>query len=208
MLPRIAVVVSFMLLWAGVATAQSFFPPTLGTTGVACSPNLPGMAVTVSINGVAPAYYLASGAVLTRNGDRLRLTYLDGCGLLTVITHWSLTATLQGVPPGTYAIDVVANPDGHTCAFAPLGPAQIGTIVVPPLPCPAPCLADVAAVGGNPGRDGLLTADDVVVYLSAFFAGNLSVADVAMVGGGVGADGQLTPDDIVLFLDRFFGGCP
>ena len=69
------------------------------------------------------------------------------------------------------------------------------------------CLADVAALGGGAGGDGQLTADDVVGYLAAFFAGNLAVADVASLGGAPQPDGQLTPDDLVVFLAAFFGGC-
>lgn len=69
------------------------------------------------------------------------------------------------------------------------------------------CLADVASLGGAPGADGQLTADDVVAFLSAFFAGDLWLADVASLGGGAGGDGQLTADDVVAFLSAFFAGC-
>jgi hypothetical protein len=75
-------------------------------------------------------------------------------------------------------------------------------------PNPFPCtIADVAGLGGTPGADGQLTADDVVVFIAAYFAGNTSVADVAVLGGAVGHDGQLTADDIVAFLGAFFTGC-
>lgn len=69
------------------------------------------------------------------------------------------------------------------------------------------CRADVAGLGGTPGADGQLTADDVVVYLGAFFAGDLAIADIASLGGGENPDGQLTADDVVAFLGSFFGGC-
>lgn len=68
-------------------------------------------------------------------------------------------------------------------------------------------LADVGSLGGSVGRDNLLTADDIVVFLGAFFAGNVAVADVAALGGGTLPDGQLTADDIVVFLSAFFAGC-
>lgn len=68
-------------------------------------------------------------------------------------------------------------------------------------------LADVASLGGSIGPDGRLTADDIVVYLAQFFAGNAAVADIATLGGAPGADGQMTADDLVLFLARFFEGC-
>lgn len=68
-------------------------------------------------------------------------------------------------------------------------------------------VADVAIVGGGAGFDGLLSADDVILFLSAFFAGNTSIADVASLGGTTNPDGELTVDDIVAFLGAFFGGC-
>lgn len=71
----------------------------------------------------------------------------------------------------------------------------------------SPCLADVAGLGGVAGADGQLTPDDIIFYLSAFFANDLAVADKVGLGGAPGADGQLTPDDIIAFLDSFFGGC-
>ncbi|MGH7130936.1 MAG: GC-type dockerin domain-anchored protein [Phycisphaerales bacterium] len=69
------------------------------------------------------------------------------------------------------------------------------------------CLADVAGLGGSIGGDGQLTADDIVLFLGAFFGGDLSVADVAGLGGSIGGDGQLSADDIVVFLSAFFAGC-
>ncbi|MGH7131952.1 MAG: GC-type dockerin domain-anchored protein [Phycisphaerales bacterium] len=69
-------------------------------------------------------------------------------------------------------------------------------------------IADVGTLGGTAGRDNQLTADDIVVYLAAFFSGNLAVADLAALGGVGGPDGELTPDDLVIFLGAFFAGCP
>lgn len=69
-------------------------------------------------------------------------------------------------------------------------------------------LADVATVGGGAGFDGQVTADDVILFLSAFFAGNTAIADVAGLGGGPTLDGELTADDIVAFLGAYFTGCP
>jgi hypothetical protein len=67
-------------------------------------------------------------------------------------------------------------------------------------------LADVANLGGTPGRDGQLTADDLIVFLSDFFAQRRG-ADVARLGGGIGPDGQWTADDLIAFLGAFFTGC-
>ncbi|MGH7131534.1 MAG: PQQ-dependent sugar dehydrogenase [Phycisphaerales bacterium] len=76
--------------------------------------------------------------------------------------------------------------------------------------CEAPFCgaADVGSLGGSARPDNQLTADDIVVYLAAFFAGDLTVADIAGLGGTLEGDGQLTPDDLVVFLDAFFAGCP
>ena len=70
------------------------------------------------------------------------------------------------------------------------------------------CPADVASLGGTPIPDGQMTVDDIVAYLSAFFAGDLVVADVAGLGGSGMPDGQLSADDVVYFLSAFFSPCP
>ena len=69
------------------------------------------------------------------------------------------------------------------------------------------CPADVAGLGGTLGADGMLTVDDIVAFLSQFFANNLGVADIAQLGGTQGPDGQISVDDLVLFLSLFFSGC-
>lgn len=67
--------------------------------------------------------------------------------------------------------------------------------------------ADVAGLGGTLGPDGLLSSDDVIVFLSEFFSGDAAVADIASLGGGLTPDGRLTADDVVAFLGAFFAGC-
>ena len=67
--------------------------------------------------------------------------------------------------------------------------------------------ADLTGPGGWPGGDGLLTADDIVMFLSAYFSGD-SAADVAALGGVNRADGVVTTDDVAAFLAAFFAGCP
>ncbi|MGH7130687.1 MAG: GC-type dockerin domain-anchored protein [Phycisphaerales bacterium] len=71
------------------------------------------------------------------------------------------------------------------------------------------CSADVANLGGSAAcaGDGSITADDLIVFLGAFFGGNLQVADIAALGGSLVPDGQLTADDIIAFLSVFFAGC-
>jgi hypothetical protein len=67
--------------------------------------------------------------------------------------------------------------------------------------------SDIAGAGPVPGADGELTADDVILFIAAFTAQNLTVADIAGAGPVPGADGELTADDIILFIARFTAGC-
>ncbi|MCP9874828.1 GC-type dockerin domain-anchored protein [Synechococcus sp. Cruz CV-v-12] len=75
-------------------------------------------------------------------------------------------------------------------------------------PTPPGCgLSDIAGPGQALGADSQLTADDIIVFLNAYFAGNLSLADVAGPGQATVLDAELTADDIIVFLNRFFAGC-
>lgn len=69
------------------------------------------------------------------------------------------------------------------------------------------CLADVAGAGQTPGADGELTADDLILFISAFVADNKPLADIAGPGQNVGPDGELTSDDIIVFVSSFVAGC-
>jgi hypothetical protein len=66
--------------------------------------------------------------------------------------------------------------------------------------------SDVAGAGQVIGFDGSLTADDIIVFIGWFFAGDAR-ADVAGAGQAPGADGTFTADDIIVFINRFFAGC-
>jgi hypothetical protein len=66
-----------------------------------------------------------------------------------------------------------------------------------------PCLADVAGPGQTIGPDGQTTADDIIVYLNWFFAGDQR-ANIAGPGQSGCPDADLTADDIIVFLNRFF----
>ncbi|MGH7131485.1 MAG: GC-type dockerin domain-anchored protein [Phycisphaerales bacterium] len=67
--------------------------------------------------------------------------------------------------------------------------------------------ADIVGVGATPGPDGLNTVDDLVNFLSQFFANNLAVADLVSAGGSPPGDGSITVDDLVYFLAQFFSPC-
>jgi hypothetical protein len=67
--------------------------------------------------------------------------------------------------------------------------------------------SDVAGQGQTIGADGVLGADDIIIFINWFFAADTR-ADIAGQGQTVGADGNYTADDIILFINRFFAGCP
>ncbi len=69
------------------------------------------------------------------------------------------------------------------------------------------CEADLAGPGQQPRPDGELTADDIIVYINAFFNNNIAVADLASAGQIRKPDGQLTADDIIVYINRFFANC-
>jgi hypothetical protein len=69
---------------------------------------------------------------------------------------------------------------------------------------PQRAAADIAGAGQVPVPDGQFTADDIIVFINGFFAGNADVADFGGTGQTDGADGQLTADDIILFINAFF----
>ena len=119
-------------------------------------------------------------------------------GNATVAGATSSVLSLSTLPPsGTLRVRCVVT---TSCGQATTNPARLE------ITCAS--AGDVAGLGGGAACDGEFTADDIVVYLAAFFAGNLAIADVTSLGGGTGADGQLTPDDIIGFLAGFFAGCP
>jgi hypothetical protein len=68
-----------------------------------------------------------------------------------------------------------------------------------------PALADVAGSGQIVGPNGQLTADDIIVYLNWFFAGD-GRADLGGPGQSPRPDRRLTADDIILFINSFFAG--
>lgn len=75
--------------------------------------------------------------------------------------------------------------------------------------CPAPsaCPADVAGANQSIGPNGTLTADDIIVFLSWYFASD-SRADIAGNNQSLGGNGAFTADDIIVYLGQFFAGCP
>lgn len=82
-----------------------------------------------------------------------------------------------------------------------------------------PCLADIVAIGGEVGPDGLYTLDDILAFIDAYNdsigcpgPAPCNIADLTGIGGtleDLGApDGLLTLDDILVFIDAYNEGCP
>ncbi len=69
------------------------------------------------------------------------------------------------------------------------------------------CPADIAGPGPTIGRDGELTADDIIQFIS-WFTSDDRRADVAGPGPSRGSDGEFTADDIIQFIGDFTAGCP
>ncbi|MCU0688796.1 MAG: hypothetical protein MUE97_03530 [Phycisphaerales bacterium] len=95
----------------------------------------------------------------------------------------------------------LARPPAATTGF------QGSILNVPGLQVPTACKADIAGANQAVGGDGQLTADDIIVYLNAYFAGDMWGADVAGQNQGSLPDNELTADDIFVFLNSFFAGC-
>jgi hypothetical protein len=66
--------------------------------------------------------------------------------------------------------------------------------------------ADIAGPNQSTCVDGVLTADDIILFLGRYFASNLG-ADIAGPNQSSNPDGQLTADDIIVFLGLYFQGC-
>jgi hypothetical protein len=108
------------------------------------------------------------------------------------------TLTLANIQPGdtgSYSC-VVSTPCGSVTSNA-------ARLTVVSCACG---LSDVAGPGQSVGSDSALTADDIIVYLNWFFAGDTR-ADVAGPGQSSVPDSQFTADDIIVFLNGFFAGC-
>ena len=158
----------------------------------------PGGTLRMEIGGTTPTTFdrLAVDGPVTLDGA-LEVSLINGFVPQVGQTFNIITCTSRS---GQFAN--VSLPPGLQLVYTP-------TTVALMLAGPAGCnRADVGSLGGNPAPDGALTVDDVVAFLSAFFANNITVADIAALGGGSIPDGQVTVDDLVTFLAEFFTVCP
>jgi hypothetical protein len=90
-------------------------------------------------------------------------------------------------------------------AVAIPGPRVLNIRTNIPLPTCASA-ADIAGANQSAVPDDALTADDIIVFLGRYFAGDAR-SDVAGANQVSGGDGALTADDIIWFLGAYFGGC-
>ncbi len=102
--------------------------------------------------------------------------------------------------PGRYALLAITD-DGGTSD--PLSTNRLVSFEISGVACNA---SDVAGANQSIGGDGELTADDIIVFLGWYFAGDVR-GDVAGANQTPGRDGQWTADDIIVFLGRYFAGC-
>jgi hypothetical protein len=65
-------------------------------------------------------------------------------------------------------------------------------------------VADLAGPNQSSGPDGERTADDVIVFLGAYFAGDVPTADLAGPNQSSTPDNRLTADDVIVYLNAFF----
>jgi hypothetical protein len=129
-------------------------------------------------------------------GSRQSLIQLNGAvPPQAVFTSVTLPAKSPPTLPGGRKMIIADRIDGFVRYYE--------VVVVPA--CTS--LANVAGPNHSTVPDEALTADDIVVYLGWYFAGDLR-ADVAGANQATAVDSELTADDIIVFLNRYFGGCP
>lgn len=131
-------------------------------------------------------------------GSRVRVTATDlDRGTEVVTEHYNVSESVM--------IDEASFPAGGTIPLH----YSLRFETLPPFTPPTVCLPDLGKAGGLPGRDGLLDNNDLVVFISYYFA-TTSVnrnADMGGAGGVHQPDGWLDSNDFVAFIDLFFAGC-
>lgn len=93
-----------------------------------------------------------------------------------------------------------------SAAFTSISVARPGSYGVAFVDLTFNCPADVASPGQRFGGDGVMTADDIILFLNWFFASNV-LADVAGPGQATVTDGAFTADDLIAYFGKFFESC-
>jgi hypothetical protein len=139
---------------------------------------------------------------LLRKGDTVTVD-LNGSPEVRTITEFSQ----QDAGFASFLTDTHFYFLAGTTPLAGSIPSDLFARIALPASNPCPNASDIAGPGPTAGADGELTADDIILFINAFTANNLTIADIAGPGPSVGADGELTADDIILFITRFTAGC-
>lgn len=106
-----------------------------------------------------------------------------------------------GAPANLASVDFVRVSTGVNATSAALG--AISTEISGVSRVIVRARADVAGANQSPGPDGVRSADDIIVYLSWYFAAS-PLADVAGPNQSEGPDGLFSADDIIVFLSWYF----
>jgi hypothetical protein len=124
-----------------------------------------------------------------------------------------LNATLAA---GTYYVSVATYLPVYSFGFAVTPDARraatgnrvlaVRTNFAAPVTCTCCSPSNVAGPNQSTTPDNELTADDIIVFLGWFFAGD-SRANVAGPNQSTTPDTEWTADDIIVFLARYFIGC-
>ena len=120
------------------------------------------------------------------------------------------SATLVGTVTNPPFTDLTSSPAGRYYWVETNQPGGPNVDIIGPIFAQAQLVvcgaSDVAGQNQANGPDGALTADDIIVFLGWYFAGDLQ-ADYAGSNQDPNADGELTADDIIVFLSNYFAGC-
>jgi hypothetical protein len=157
--------------------------PATGYSGVRVQWQRNGVNIANGPGGAALGGGTVSGA------SAARLTLDDG--LPSVLTITGTTSADSGSYRAIFS---------STCGGTPSAAAMVtitGNACTP---------SDIAGPNQSIGPDGVLTADDIIVFLGWFFASD-SRADIAGPNQTTTPDSNFTADDIIVFLGRFFAGC-
>ncbi len=149
----------------------------------------PGLYSLLSFGGGAARPAIGTSAIFDNSAGALSADeYYLAVGLSDLVPAFNFVLAPNSTESGSFILNIRSN-------VAPPGPV-----------CNNP--SNVSGPGQNTTAiDAELTADDIIVFLNRFFAGNL-LSDVSGPGQNTTAiDGELTADDIIVFLNRFFAGC-
>ena len=185
---------------------------SIGTASVDRFTSDPTATLAIDIGGYSAGsqhdlMLVSGGGAALAGAIDVRLVSLGAGGFIPVVGDEFTVLTALGNVTGSFTANPVTESAGSLYHWTVLYNTHTVVLRLDGV-TPAPCNdADVAGLGGTIGPDGQLTADDIVVFLNAFFAGNTVIADLAALGGAPVPDGAITPDDLVYFLARFFRPC-